>query len=101
MSVVVTQVQNDLGEVRQRINNAPELVSLPQQVKDLSKSVANWGSRIQDLISTVDTLKQQETTLTQNVSTLEVGILFLYHVPLSPIRREATIPALCADSWDA
>lgn len=77
----VRNVQTELNKIQEKLNNAPEYVQIPTQINEVSGSVANLGSQIKDLTTTVMALKDYKTkidtittTLQNNVTELSVSI---------------------------
>lgn len=75
MSLQLNVVAAGLAEVQKRVKEAPQLVAVPKQLADLSTSVANLGSQIQDLRATTTTLQTQGSTATSNITLLQVRVL--------------------------
>lgn len=61
-----------LSEVQKRVKEAPQLVAMPKQLADLSSSVANLGSQIQDLRGTATQLQTQSSNAATNITLLLV-----------------------------
>jgi len=57
LSANLTEVQTALSAVQLQLKTSPSLVNDPRLVKDLSESVAKFGSKIQDLETTSTNLK--------------------------------------------
>lgn len=55
----MTAVKSGLQTVQNQLKSSPDLINNPRLIKDLSASVASFGSQIRDLNSTVSTLKDQ------------------------------------------
>ena len=75
----LSSIQHGLHQVQDWLEAAPELANMPQHLKMLSTSVASFGSQIQDLVTTVNTLKITNTriqdaqiTMLHNISNVEV-----------------------------
>lgn len=69
-SLEMTEVKSGLQAVQDQLKSSPDLVNIPRLIKDLSASVASFGSQIRDLNSTVSTLKEQNGKLDNVVVTL-------------------------------
>ncbi|XP_049829017.1 uncharacterized protein LOC126267756 [Schistocerca gregaria] len=73
----LSDVQDGFHNVQEKLDGAPELVNVPQTIKDLQGSVAGFGSQIRDLAATVENLKSQNTkyqelstNIVQNLTTV-------------------------------
>lgn len=87
----LTVVQYGLREVEDRLKAAPELVNVPRTLKELSGSVAVFGSQIKDLNTTVGALKTQnnelqETSniLSQNITSVKLSVGVLLNASQQP-----------------
>lgn len=69
-SLEMTVVKSGLQTVQDQLKSSPDLVNIPRLIKDLSASVASFGSQIRDLNSTVSTLKDQNGKLDSVVGNL-------------------------------
>lgn len=70
----VAEVKNVLRTVQDRLKSSPDQFNNPQLVKDLSNSVATFGSQLNDLGSTVATLKVQNGKLDNAVNNLVTNV---------------------------
>lgn len=78
-------MQAELHNIQEKLSKAPEYVNIPQQISEISGSVANLGSQIKDLTTTVTTLKDYKSnietvtsTLQNNITDLQVCYKFLF-----------------------
>lgn len=76
-------MQSELDALKSKLKSSPELVKVPQQLSDLSNSVAQFGSQIKDLEATVGSLKDQGSklqtasdTLQSNITAIQVNIFY-------------------------
>lgn len=72
-------IQRIMHHAKGWFNEGPALFKVQGDLKDLSSSVVSFGSQIQDLSSTVTTLKESnariqdvQTTIQQNVTSIKV-----------------------------
>ncbi|XP_066586632.1 rho-associated protein kinase 1-like isoform X2 [Prorops nasuta] len=84
-------IQHELTQVKAWFQAAPELATVPQDLKLLSNSVAKFGSQIQDLVATVETLKKTnaniqnlENILKQNITSIQQSVIELSNVTEKP-----------------
>lgn len=71
----VKVLNSGLSEVTQQVAGAPELVTVPLQLKDLQTNVARFGSQLKDMDATVGALKTQtnaQDDCKKNITILEV-----------------------------
>lgn len=84
-------VQDGFHNVQEKLDGAPELVNVPQTIKDLQGSVAGFGSQIRDLAATVENLKSQNTkyqelstNIVQNLTTVRESVNTLLNTSHQP-----------------
>ncbi|XP_017892251.1 uncharacterized protein LOC108632297 [Ceratina calcarata] len=84
-------IQRDLHRVEEWFKADPALVNVPTDLKALSSSVASFGSQIQDLSATVNTLKESnarlqdaQTIIQQNVTGIKNTVTELSNVTQRP-----------------
>lgn len=70
----VVSVQSELNKIQQKLSNAPEYVNIPEQISQISGSVANLGSQIKDLTTTVTTFKDFKNNIEVTTNTLKNNI---------------------------
>ncbi|GLH02319.1 Uncharacterized protein GBIM_08369 [Gryllus bimaculatus] len=70
----VTPMQYTLHELQEKLKAAPELVNVPQNLKDLKENVASFGSQIRDFNTTVTELKNQNSQLLEKTNMLVKNI---------------------------
>lgn len=90
-TIQLAGVQHELHKVQGWFEAAPELAHFPTDLKDLSSSVASFGSQIQDLGATVNRLKETnakvqdaQTIMQQNITSIKHSILELSNVTQKP-----------------
>jgi len=58
--------------VQKRVQEAPQLMSIPKDLKDLSNNVADLGSQITEMKSTTKQLQLQTGSMSSNLTQLQV-----------------------------
>jgi len=58
--------------VQKRVQEAPQLMSIPNDLKDLSNNVAALGSQITEMKSTTKQLQLQTGDMSSNLTQLQV-----------------------------
>jgi septal ring factor EnvC (AmiA/AmiB activator) len=66
-------VSEGLQEVQKRVQEAPQLMSIPNDLKDLSNNVAALGSQITEMKSTTKQLQLQTGDMSSNLTQLQVS----------------------------
>lgn len=65
-------MSDGLQEVQKRVQEAPQLMSIPNDLKDLSNNVAALGSQITEMKSTTKQLQLQTGSMSSNLTQLQV-----------------------------
>lgn len=76
-----------MTHVEEKLTSSPELINVPQEVRDLSASVASFGSQIQDLQTSFNKIKEEQSSVLKliysiksNVTNINVSIINLYNI---------------------
>ncbi|OAD52916.1 hypothetical protein WN48_11162 [Eufriesea mexicana] len=84
-------IQRDLHRVEEWFKADPALVNVPNDLKALSSSVVSFGSQIQDLSATVDTLKESnarvqdaQATIQQNITSIKNTVTEMSNITQKP-----------------